>query len=129
MSNLIKPNFWFSTDPVSLSPLFQKILLLAVILFLIGTIVAKVFSKIDKNKLYRPAWQKTYNFFLSNFIISLLLTFFNYESIPFFSMRFWYLAWLVEIAIWLFLIGRDLARIPARKQQLDKEAEYKKYIP
>ena len=62
-------------------------------------------------------------------IIGLFLTFFNYEMVPFLSARFWFLLWGIGILVWLFFIYKMIIKIPQKKALLEKEREFKKYVP
>ena len=64
-----------------------------------------------------------------NFFVGLILLFFSHELIPFLSARFWFLLWGLGIAVWLVFIFKALVAIPKKKKQIEKEREYKKYIP
>ncbi len=129
MGNLISIGFWFNMNPGSLAPVFLKLLYAAAALFFAGAAAAKIFSKIDGNRLHKPLWKKCYYFFLTNFIIGLFIIFFNAQSIMFFSARFWFLAWLAGDAVWLYFIVKALSDMPAKRKMLEKEMEYKKYLP
>ena len=62
-------------------------------------------------------------------MIGLLLTFFNYEMVPFLSARFWLLLWAAGMVVWLAFIIGLVVKIPQRKVLLEKEKEFKKYVP
>lgn len=79
--------------------------------------------------MYSSFWSGLYTFFLTNTIIGLLLTFFNYEMVPFLSARFWFLLWVISMLVWLYFIYRVAAKIPAKRAQMEKEKEFRKYIP
>jgi hypothetical protein len=64
-----------------------------------------------------------------NFLVALSLIFFNSQLIPFFSSRFWYVIWLAGVLIWKIFILLQFFKIPEKRRQLEKEMEYKKYIP
>ena len=70
-----------------------------------------------------------YTFFLTNAGLGLLLIFFNYEMVPFLSARFWLLLWAVSMLVWIFFIYRIVIKIPEKRERLEKEKEFKRYIP
>ncbi|MBI4779610.1 hypothetical protein HY797_04125 [Candidatus Falkowbacteria bacterium] len=129
MGNFLTWNFWFSARPGSFTGFSFKIILAFIFLLIILSIAGGVIKKRWSKSLYSPFWNNLYIFFLTNAIIGLLLTFFNYEMVPFLSARFWFLFWAVGVLVWLFFIYRILIKIPAKRKRLEKEKEFKKYIP
>jgi len=102
------------------SQLGQILLYLIVLIpsVLLGVyLINKIITKFKKYKIALSA------------IISLILLFFNHERISFFSARFWFLVWGIEMIIWLVFIIKKLKEIPKLREQLVKEKEYNKYIP
>ena len=128
MGNLLTIHFWFNMAPGSL---IQGTFIF-IIVFLISLFIAAVVFKILKNRkrnLYNKIWNKLHFFSLSNLIIGLILLFFSYEMLPFLSMRFWFLLWAIGMIVWLVFIFKVLNEIPKVKAKMDKEDEYKKYLP
>jgi amino acid transporter len=114
--------------PGSLLPIYQK----ALVIFIVVLVVAAViFSFIRKKRkgLYSKVWRVLRGFSLSNAIVGLIILFFNYEMVPLLSARFWFVLWGIEMIVWLFFILRMAREIPKKKEQLEKEREFKKYIP
>lgn len=127
MTNLLTWRFWFTLRPETLTPLSQKIFIgfliaLAVFAFLIALIKRK-------NSVYRGSFKNLYSFCLSNAFIGLILLFFNYEMVPFFSARFWIAIWVIVMIVWLGFIIKKLKNIPLQKKQREHEKEINKYIP
>lgn len=129
MGNFLTLNFWFSSRPGVFISTSLKIILGFIFLLIILTVVTSIGKRKWVGSLYANFWNSLYYFFLTNAIIGLLLTFFNYEMVPFLSARFWLLLWGVSLLIWLVFIGRVVIKIPQKKAQLEKEKEFKKYIP
>lgn len=129
MKNLLSLKFWFNLRPVSLLPIYQNFFLVLVIILAILSLALNFLMKRNKIGLYAQFWRSAYYFCFTNTFILLLLLFFNYESVPFLSARFWYLLVGVEMAVWAFFILRALYFIPQKKEQYEKEKEFKKYIP
>lgn len=129
MGNFLTWNFWLSARPGAFSGFSLKIILGLIFLLIILSIASGVIKKRWSNSLYSSFWSGLYTFFLTNAIIGLLLTFFNYEMVPFLSSRFWFLLWSVSMLVWLFFIYRVVIKIPGKRAQLEKEKEFKKYIP
>ena len=129
MGNFLTWNFWFSARPGAFIGFSLKIVLGFIFLLIILSIVGGVIKKRWSKSLYACFWSGLYTFFLANAIIGLVLTFFNYEMVPFLSARFWFLLWGISLAVWLFFIYRTIIRIPQKKARLEKEKEFNKYIP
>ena len=127
MQNLFTGNFWFDKQPPALLPLFENLLTGLVVIFVIAVFV---FARLKKKKNpYQKTWQELFNFSLTNAFIGLILMFFNYETIAFFSARFWFLIWALIIIVWLVFIVKQIKKIPERRKAIEKEKELKKYIP
>ena len=129
MGNFLTWNFWFSARPGAFTGLSLKIVLGLIFLLIILSIASGVIKKRWSGGLYSSFWSSLYTFFLTNAIIGLLLTFFNYEMVPFLSSRFWFLLWAISMLVWLFFIFRIIMKIPGKRAQMEKEKEFKKYIP
>jgi amino acid transporter len=128
MTNLLNYKYWLNLRPDSLAGSVQKYFIILVVLFLFFTLVFAFLKSKNKN-LYSRVLRKLYTFFLTNFIVSLFLLFFTYEMVPFLSSRFWFLLWAAGIIFWLYFIIKEFINIPKIKQELEKEKEFKKYIP
>jgi len=110
-----------------MSNLFRDIF---IALLIILTLAAVYFFMVKKKKgLYRNFFSKIYNFCISNVIIGLLLLFFNYEIVPFFSAYFWYLIWFISSVWWFIVIMLNLKKIASRKKELAQKDEITKYLP
>jgi len=129
MGNFLTWNFWFSSRPGAFNSFSLKVVLGFILLLIIFSIVSGIIRKKWAKSLYSFFWNRLYTLFLSNAIIGLLLTFFNYEMVPFLSSRFWFLLWTVSMLIWLFFIYRAVIKVPEKRARLEKEKEFKKYIP
>ena len=127
MKNLLTLNYWFNLRPEAFLPLAQKCFSGAMIVLAIAAVIILIMKK--RAKIYRGFLKRLYAFCLINVIIGLILAFFNYETVPFFSARFWIGLWALIMLIWIIFILKSLKKIPARKKQLKEEAELKKYIP
>ncbi len=125
--NLLSLGFWFNTRPGALIPSMQKgfiaFLGLLVVVFVVFLILQK------KKTIYRNLFRKLGSFSISNAILGAIILFFIYESVPFLSARFWILLWVIGMIVWLYFILKRIKEIPKRKEELEKEKEFKKYIP
>jgi len=129
MENFLTWNFWFGLRPGAFTGISLKIVLGFIFLLIILSIAGGVIKKRWSKSLYSSFWSGLYAFFLTNAIIGLILTFFNYEMVPFLSARFWFLLWAISMLVWLFFIYRIVIKIPEKRVRLEKEKEFKKYIP
>ena len=129
MGNFLTWNFWFSARPGAFIGFSLKIVLSFIFLLIILSIVSGIIKNRWFKSLYSSFWSGLYAFFLTNVIIGLLLTFFNYEMVPFLSARFWFLLWVISMLVWLFFIYRIIIKIPVKRTQLEREKEFKKYLP
>lgn len=129
MGNFLTWNFWFSLRPGAFVSSSLRMMLGFIGLLIILTIAAGVVKRRWAKSLYANFWSGLFTFFWTNALIGLLLTFFNYEMVPFLSARFWLLVWAAGLIVWLAFIIRLVVKIPQKKALLEKEKEFKKYIP
>jgi hypothetical protein len=129
MGNFLTLSFWFSLRPGVFIGSTFKVIAGFVILLMVFALIAGFGKKKWSKSLYAVLWSNLYYFFLTNAVIGLVLIFFNYETVPFLSARFWFLLWAISLMIWLFFIYKVIVKIPQRKARLEKEKEFKKYIP
>ena len=127
MKNLLTWKYWFSVNPEPLTSAGYYALYAALAVLLLAAIACYLAKR--KSGLYRGAWKRFYGLAASNLVIGLLILFFNYENVPFFSARFWIGFWALETLIWLFFIAKSLKEIPKKKKELEAEKELKKYLP
>ena len=129
MGNFLTWNFWFSLRPGVFASGSLRMMLGFICLLIILTIAAGVVKRRWAKSLYANFWSGLFTFFWTNAMIGLLLTFFNYEMVPFLSARFWLLLWAAGMVVWLAFIIGLVVKIPQRKVLLEKEKEFKKYVP
>jgi TctA family transporter len=127
MSNLLTLNYWFNLQPDPLLLFAQRALLWFVILLAVVALIIAIVKNLGG--IYRGFFKRLYSFCLTNALLGLLLIFFNYETVPFFSARFWLGLWALLMIIWLIFIFRKLKTIPTIKKQLAEEQALKKYLP
>jgi len=127
MKNLLTWDYWFNLAPEPFIPTAQKLF----IVFVIALALAALLIAIIKNKggIYRGFFKRLYAFCLANAVIGLLLLFFDYESVPFLSARFWLGLWGLTMIVWIIPILKSLRLIPQKKKEKERENELKKYIP
>ncbi|MDD4901011.1 MAG: hypothetical protein PHS62_02780 [Patescibacteria group bacterium] len=129
MGNVLTLNFWFNLRPGVLLGASFKILLGFIVLLAAVAVIAAIGKKRWGQGLYSSFWKSLYGFSLTNAAIGLMLAWFNYEMVPFLSARFWFLLWAIGILTWTFFLLRTVSRIPQKKARLEKEREFKKYLP
>ncbi|MFA5155722.1 MAG: hypothetical protein WC453_04840 [Patescibacteria group bacterium] len=127
MSNLISVHYWFDLSPEPLLPKAQMALIGLVVLLAILAIATLIIKR--RGGLYRGFLNRLYSLWAINTIIGLILLFFNYETVPFFSARFWLGLWSLAMLFWLILVLKKLKAIPQQKKRLTQEQELKKYLP
>lgn len=84
MGNFLTWNFWFSLRPGAFVSGSLRMMLGFIGLLIILTIAAGVVKRRWAKSLYANFWSGLFTFFWTNALIGLLLTFFNYEMVPFF---------------------------------------------
>jgi len=127
MKNLLTLSYWFTTRPESLITNAQNIFNAYVAFLFLAAIAILIFKR--RPGIYKGVWQRLYFFSVANTLIGLILLFVNYESVPFFSARFWLLLWGVSSLVWLLFIIKHLRKIPGLKKKIEAEQEFKKYLP
>jgi O-antigen ligase len=128
---LISWNFWFNMRPAPLMSLYENILIGMIAFFLLATVLFFIKKKNLKRKKnqFLPAWRQLYYFSATNVVLGGLLWFFNHQMIPFFSSRFWFPVWFLEMIIWLFFIATIFKKLPERIRAREQKEQYNKYIP
>ena len=127
MKNLLTWDYWFNLAPVPFIPLAQKLFIIFIIALALAALLIAVIK--SHGGIYRGLFKRLYAFCLSNAAIGLLLLFFDYESVPFLSARFWLGLWGLIMIAWIIPILASLRLIPQQKREREKENDLKKYIP
>ncbi len=129
MSNLLTLKYWIALNPGSPAPIMVNGLIGLTALFFFIALLLGLTKKKFRKTLYFRTLEKIYLFGLANFFASLFLLFFVYESVPFFSSRFWFILWVGEMAVWLYFIAKFFMSLPEKRASLEREREFNKYIP
>jgi len=127
MSILLNPSFWFNLRPGSMSGLSRNIFIGLIVMLIIAGVLFFIAKK--RKGAYRSLFASLYNFCISNTFIAVLLLFFNYEVVPFFSAYFWYLLWVIIMIWWIINIILKLKKIIIRKKTQVTVDEITKYLP
>src|SRR6056297_661341 len=120
MENLLTASYWFNLRPEPLLGTFQNIFIGVIVFLIVATFVLAWLKKKNKDKFKQGLIENLFNFFLTNAVVGLIILFFNYEKVPFFSGRFWFLLWLIEGGIWIFFLGKQLKKIPELKKKKEE---------
>ncbi len=116
-------------NPGALIPWAQKGLIFFILMLFGLAVYVKYFEVNNILKLPKFALKKLFSFFIANGIIGLVLLFFTYQQITLFSSRFWFIAWVVSMALYLYFLDKKIKSNTDKKAQYKKEDERKKYIP
>lgn len=127
MTNLFTLSFWFASGAIPLSAPFKWLLLAMTGVFLVITIILGVIK--SKKSPYRGLLISLYSFCLTNSIIGLLLSFFHWQEVVFFTARYWLLLWVLAMLLWLIFILTKIKQIPKAREELQQEKQFNKYIP
>jgi len=127
MSTLFTLAFWFNLRPGSMGSIPRDIFLAFIVLLIAAAVLLFITKR--KKGAYRSIFSSLYNFSISNSVIALLLLFFNYEIVPFFSAYFWYLIWIVIMICWLVGIALKIKKLTLKKKEQIVVDEIKKYLP
>ena len=129
MENLLTLDFWFNLRPGVFVEMTQRFFIAFVVALFILAFVSSFMKKKDRQGIYKKIWQGLYYFSITNVFIGSVLMFFTYEMVPLLSARFWFLIWGAGMVVWLYFIIRKARDIPKKKEEREKEKEFKKYIP
>jgi len=126
--NLLSWNYWFNTRPAPFEG-WTQIALLSLIVLMVALVIFSKTKQRQKKIVYKKLWIKLFNFGLAQTIIGLFLAFFNFQMVPILMSKFWYLLWLIVVAVWLFFLIRFALTLPKRKTELIQKKEFEKYLP
>jgi predicted membrane-bound dolichyl-phosphate-mannose-protein mannosyltransferase len=124
---IISSQFWLNPQPEVFASNSRTLLLGLIAFFILLSAAAFIFKM--RKSFYRKLLATIFNFSLVNVLVGATLFFFNYEQVPFLSSRFWYLLWAGGMIVWAVFIVRYSEKLPQKKKEMIKEAEYKKYLP
>ncbi len=127
MSNLLTWQYWFNLQPDPFLSLPWNIFIGSIVFLFAATILLAIIK--IKPSVYRGFFKRLYILTLTNALLGLMFLFFNYEQVPFFSARFWFLIWAAASLTWLFFLLKGFGSIAKKKQELTEEQERKRYLP
>jgi len=127
MSGLLTFHYWFNYAYIPFVPWFRIFIFSFTGLMILGIVVFAILKK--KKSLYTGFFKSLFSLSVANAIVGLLVSFFVFEEVPFFSARIWILLWAVEIVWWLVIIFKRLVKLPELKKEWEKEEKFNKYLP
>ena len=128
MTRFFSLSYLFNMRPDSLHFAGMMAFFIAILIF-IAIIFLFTIAKKRKNNIYFRVWRALNNFAITNLVLALFLLFFEYEGIYMFAARFWLILWALSMFVWLIFIFREFKKIPAIKEEHEKNKEFNKYIP
>lgn len=131
MMNLLTLSYWFDAYPSALIA-WASITLLVVFLAMVilGIFTNVIVVKRAMDKWMRRAMYKVGAALMTMGFIGLLLVLCGYEQVPFLSMRFWYLLWLIGTGVWAWFLYKHLTvYVPKRRAEKQAREQHDKWIP
>ncbi len=125
MGNWITLGFWFSYSNPPLLVIWQYIFAG----FLLVLLALAVVSLIMRRRQSIRFWGRLENFSWGNFAIGIVLLFFHYEQVPFFTARIILLLWVALMVFWMFKVLKKTKISPEVRQRREAEKLFKKYLP
>jgi Ca2+/Na+ antiporter len=131
LSPVLEIDFWFRLNPLGLSPFFERSLFfLFALLIIMGSVSRIVARNRKEDYLMVKAYRHMGQMFLTMGVIGMFWFFFTFEQIYLFGARFWFLVWLVCVALWVAWIVRYVkVTIPQLRQAGTAKKDSNKYIP
>lgn len=112
-----------------LSRPFQIGLLALFVISLAVGIVAGL-HRAKSTNIYKRGWRRWQIWGWSNGLVGLLLVAFRESRAAYLGSRVWLLLWLLIALLWLLLILKYwLLTIPAKNKEIQKTAEFNKWLP
>jgi len=129
---LLKFSYWFNFTAIPFLPLVDKVLLVFLYGVLIAGIGCWVYAKFGKKleKDRKKLLRRYANLLTTAGFIGLLLYAFTWQRIPFLSMRFLFVLWVLLFGYWLWTIVRfQWKELPLKRQLRKEQAERNKWLP
>ena len=128
MTSLFSLSYLFNMRPGGLHFIGMMAFFIAILIFIIIIFLFTIAKK-RKNNIYFRVWRALNTFAVTNLILALFLFFFEYEEIYIFAARFWLVLWALSMLVWLIFVFREFKKIPAIKEEHEKNKAFNKYIP
>ena len=119
--------YLFNTKPLSFA-FWGNFFFLSALAALILALGTKIFIK-KIPVFYRSAIRKTTNLLIYYGSISLFFYFLRAQRVPYLSMRIWLWLWVIGVFLGaVFIIYKELKKIPKKREQLVQETKQKRYF-
>lgn len=130
-NNFFNPSFWFTLQPAEVGGVSgNAIFAFFVLMFVLGIVSRIIASQKTDDRHLRELGNRLATLLMTMGLLGILLYFFSYERIRLFGSRFWYLFWVIGLAIWVgFLIRFGRKTIPEMKRQESVREQLRKYFP
>jgi len=132
--DLIKPllslSYWFGNGIQPFHPLVGRGLLIFMSGLVVASIAIAVYVYLQKQiaKELRQVLQRVTALLSVMGVVGLFMYWFNYEGIPVFSMRFWYIVWFGVAAYWAYSIQRGHRDHKKTLASVAERAKYEKWL-
>lgn len=127
MENLLTFKFWFSGHPgYFIEPIHYGFIALIAVFVAAGIVL--VFAK-KKKMANRKTLASLASFCFTNSLLLGLIMFLSYEEVPVLSARIWLAIWALEMTAWIYFIISYYKKYLAKKDELIKQQEFKRYLP
>ena len=129
---IFEMSYWFTTAPGPISRSTAYIFLVLFGVCIIAGVGSVFYRKKVKNldKMYKDIYTRSTNALLTMGFLGLLWLFFSYETIPFFSGRYFFIVWFLGCISWAYLIyNYAVYEVPKRIQKRDNQLRMRKYMP
>lgn len=127
MENLLTFKFWFSSrSGYFIEPIHYGFIALIAVFVAAGIVL--VFAK-KKKMANRKTLASLASFCFTNSLLLGLIMFLSYEEVPVLSARIWLAIWALEMAAWIYFIISYYKKYLAKKDELIKQQEFKRYLP
>lgn len=133
LSQLLRLDFWLDAYPGTLSPRFELIFLIILIvnygLFFLIKQRSNSYNK-KKSFILGKFFGRVANLFLTLAVTFTFIFFFRYEGIPILGGRFWMLFWVLGGLGWgIYLIHRFRTDIPEMIAEANARRRFENYLP
>lgn len=130
MTDLLSFSYWFELSPRELMPLAKTILAAAFGLMLLAGIGLRILAARAPHAAASEGRRRLARLLGWMGAWGLLLVWFAHELIYFFGARFWFLAWLIVGALWLFFTVKFMVKeAPFRAGDAAERARINKWLP
>lgn len=126
---MLSISYWFSLTPPALAPIHVQLWVALALACIVAALLMRrlVIRRLTQRFLQQP-WQRFARLLTWTGIALLVLLFFRYEGVPFFSARFWLLLLALGDIVWFIAIIRGFLRVPAQRREWEREQQRRRYL-